>query len=468
MTKISTSQKATLNRRQFLVKSALLKSTFSFGSLPLKSLVTGLPVGFLASISSPARANSLGYSTLILNHVQAADPINTNVPGTYPAIDKDTNDPLSLIDHPRVTELGAQAEAFETPATFNLGNNQVKAAGAWASLPEDLRDRLGFWHHATFTNAHPDFSSVRKLNGAATLSTSDQTEELGTILAGELASHLATTNSSPVSLGGTRVSADGREIPIIKPFDIKNMFASSVPNIDKMMALRDRFIDKAYSDTKANGTPAQMQFLENYAITREEANAFGDQLGQNITDVDGNDAINQARMAVALAQINFSPVITLGIPFGGDNHGDSNLNDEVTDTLEAMEILKTLWQKIKEANLEESITFASLNTFGRDLVRNTTGGRDHNGEHHCLFTFGPKIQPGVIGGLKQRFVNNQAKDFTATGFNSSTGVNAGTIDIPYEETLVSVAKTLAKAVGLDDEKINASFDSGKVIAAALK
>lgn len=463
MPKQHSSQHRLSSRRHFLLKSA-----FSFGSLPMTSLVTGLPVSFLASISAPARAQSFGYSTLILSHMQGADPINTNVPGTYPAIDNDINDPLSRIEHPQIAELGAQAEAFEKPVTFSLGSQQVKAAGAWASLPEDLRERLGFWHHATFTNAHPDFSSVRKLNGAATLENSDDTEELGTILANTLAPHLSTTNQSPVSLGGTRVSAEGMEIPIIKPLDIKNMFASSVPDIDKMIRLRDRFIDKAYQSVKENGTPAQLKFLNNYATTREEANAFGDSLGQNITDVDGNGAVNQARMAVALTQINFAPVITIGLPFGGDNHGDSTLLDEVTETLESIETLKVLWQKIKAANLEDTVTFASLNTFGRDLIRNGSGGRDHNGEHHCMFAFGPTIKAGVVGGLEERIVNNKAKDFKATGFNSQTGLNAGTIDIPYEETLVSVAKTLSKAVGLEDVTIADRFEGGRVISAALK
>jgi hypothetical protein len=157
--------KQTIARRTFLLKSAL-----SFGSLSMQSLVTGLPVSFLAGTGLASMSNRAfaadDYKYLIVSHMRTGDPINTNMPGTYPAIDGDMNDVLSQIDHPTVADAGARAAGFEVPVEFKLGNVNVKAAEPWSTLPQDLRAKMGFWHHGTYVNAHTDFQAVRRFNGA--------------------------------------------------------------------------------------------------------------------------------------------------------------------------------------------------------------------------------------------------------------------------------------------------------------
>jgi uncharacterized protein (DUF1501 family) len=194
---------------------------------------------------------------------------------------------------------------------------------------------------------------------------------------------------------------------------------------------------------------------------------MGDSLGELITDVDGNDASNQVKVAVALIQLNIAPVVTLGLEFGGDNHQDINLSNEVTETEQAMLALNTLWDRLKAAGLEDKVVFASLNTFGRTLIRNDTGGRNHRGSHHNMFVFGAAIKPGIVGGIEPNFKDGKIKSFQATGINSVTGSSTGNLDIEYEDTLVSVGKTLAKSIGVSEERINQRIDGGKIITGAL-
>jgi len=195
---------------------------------------------------------------------------------------------------------------------------------------------------------------------------------------------------------------------------------------------------------------------------------MGDSLGELISGVDGNDQINQAKVAVALLQLNITPVVTMGIEFGRDNHQDVNLLDEVTQTDQAMICISSLWESIKAAQLQERVVFATMNVFGRTLLRNNTGGRNHLGDHHAMLAFGPTIKGGVIGGLEPSYKNNgKQKDFRATGINSTSGVSDNSSDISASETLVSVGKTLSKAIGIPEERISKRIDGGKIIGGAL-
>lgn len=171
-------------------------------------------------------------------------------------------------------------------------------------------------------------------------------------------------------------------------------------------------------------------------------------------------------MAVALIQTGIAPVITLGMIFGGDNHGDDTLAGEVENTTAAMPALTTLWEKLKAANIEDKVVFSSLNVFGRTFLRNSNNGRNHNGRHHCMFTFGSTVKPGVVGGIEPVSKDGSIIGFSATGINAANGKTRNA-DIPYDQTLVSVGKTLARSVGISEERINVRFSGGKIITGAL-
>lgn len=450
-----------IDRRKLLVSSAL-----SFGSVSLRSLVTGLPAAFIMGGAHRAMAQSSGAKYLIVSHLRSADPINTNVPGCY-GDPNNSEDILNGIAHPTTAEAGIAAEGYEQGVLFNLGGTSVRGAAPWAQLPADLRSRMAFWHQATFVSAHPDFASVRRFNGSIKGQDSSGSDELDALIAQELYSDLNSLTAEPISIGGNSINFEGRALPVLKPLDIKSLVSANVTNIDQMVSLRDKFLDEVYRDVKTSGTPAQRKFLDSHAQSQAEAAAMGDSLGALVTDVNANDATGQAQMAVALIQLNITPLVTMGIPFGGDNHQDNNLVEEVTESNAGIEAIGVLWERLKAANMEDRAIFTSLNTFGRDLVRNNAGGRDHNSRHHAMPIFGPNIKAGVVGGVEPYYRNGNLNDFMATGINSETGLNTGTLDIAFEDTLVSSGKTLAKALGVSDERIAARFDGGKVISGAL-
>ncbi len=431
--------------------------------MQLQSLVTGLPVAALASAAPHAWANTDEVKYTILSHRHEGDPNNTNAPGTYA---DNANDPRSQIERATVQQLGAKAAGFETPSTFNLGNQSVKAAAPWASFPDDLRSRLGFWHHSTQSNAHADHQSVLRFHGSLKDASGNGSAQLSEMIAQETSTLLNTALKEPLSVGGSPVSFGGRPIPVLNPMDIKELFSASFQGIEQMVLLRDKFIDRSYKNLKNQGTSAQKAFLDRYAISRQEAQIIAGNLGELIDDIDDNSAVSQAKMAVALIQTGIAPVITLGMIFGGDNHGDDTLAGEVANTTAAMPALTTLWEKLKAANIEDKVVFSSLNVFGRTFLRNSNNGRNHNGRHHCMFTFGSTVKPGVVGGIEPVSKDGSIIEFSATGINAANGKTRNA-DIPYDQTLVSVGKTLARSVGISEERINVRFSGGKIITGAL-
>ncbi len=452
-----------INRRRLLIAGAL-----GMGSLPLRSLITGLPIPFLLGASPRALAASTA-NFLILSHLSSGDPLNANVPGTYPQDPAITTDPLRFIQHATVAELGAIAEGYQNPSTFNLGTASVKAASSWASLPVDLRQHLAFWHHGTYVNAHGELPTVRRLGGAVKGYDGSGTDELGSLVAEELNADLGTVGKEILAVGGNGVVSQGRNVAVLPPTSLKGIFVSSEVNLDKMIAMRDRFIDKAYSDLKVTGTPAQRKFFDQYAISRQSAGTMGNALGDLLSSVTSDAPIDQAKVAVAFLQLGIAPVISLGLPFGGDNHSDSDLLDEVTETNESVAVIAALWGYLKAAGLQDRVTFATMNTFGRSLRRTSGGGRGHHGDHHAMCVFGPNIKGGVIGGCTPINTSGAVSDMRAAAINSATGGVGGKTDIPFEQTLVSVGKTLAKAVGISEARMNVRIDPevGKVITGAL-
>lgn len=450
-----------LNRRDFFATS--LKSALSMGSLPLTSLATGLPVTFLMSLSQPARAQEAltNPQYLILSHIQGADPINTNAPGTYPEND---DDDLNLVVHP-------DPENFQIPAEFSLGDQTVKAAQPWADLPEAMRQRFGFWHHATHTVAHNDFATVRRVNSNVRGVGNQGTIELAEFFAEQIGPALGTLVNEPFSVGGSSINAFGGDISQLNPLDIKELFTQSSGNISQMAGLRDKFIDRAYQTVQENGTPAQMRFLERYAASRAQASSIGDSLGDLIADISSNDAIDQMRVSIALMRLNITPVVTMGLPFGGDNHSDPDLEDEILETESAIPALIELWTKLTEApdDLIDKVTFASLNPFGRQLI-SKGNGRNHNENHHTMLVCGSGIRGGVVGGIEPSYKdNNSLEDFKATSIDSSTGASVKNDggDIAFEDTFASVSKTLAHSLGIPETTVDERIQGGQIIKSAL-
>jgi hypothetical protein len=118
---------------------------------------------------------------------------------------------------------------------------------------------------------------------------------------------------------------------------------------------------------------------------------------------------------------------------------------------------------LDQNGLADQVTFASMNVFGRTLLRKGTAGRDHWPRHAVSLLIGKRIRASVVGGLVP-----YQDDFSSVGIDSSTGRGVdGGGDIPYEDTLGAVGKTIGAAVGIAREKLDAAITAGKPIGAAL-
>ncbi len=458
-----------MNKRDFL-KQALLGS----GALGLRALVTGLPPAFLLHRRMAHAQAQTTPTYTILSNAQAGHPLNANTPGTYPVNPDDGNDPIRLIDHPRVAELQNEvlgtvngvnytAASFETPVDLRLGSTTVKAAGPWASLQQELLDRATFFHHGTYANAHPEFSNVMKFHGAIKDASGRGQEMLSSFIAQEAAPALGTLTDQPVNVGGNLVTFKGRPLGTLDPRELQALFGSTthptqVDDPSQIVRLRDAMLDEVYRDVKQSGSHAQKAFIDQYALGRDQAAQLGDNLGPLLADIGGDGPMDEVRAAVALLQLNVTPVVVLQLRWGGDNHRDTILRSETTQTLQSMEAFRLLWTRLTAAGLQDRVTFAHLDVFGRRLTRNSSGGRDHNRDHHTMFMFGPRVAPGVVGGLEPRFRGNGTiRNFKATDIGN----------VPFDRSLESAGKTLAKAVGLSDDVINRRITGGEVISSAI-
>ena len=451
-------------------RDLLRRAVWGSGAVGLKALATGLPPAFLLHRRTAFAQTSELPTYLILSNAAAGHPLNTNAPGTYPENPANTSDPLTLIQHPQVTELGSAAlgtingvgygaAEFETPIDLVLGSTTVKAAGPWGALPAELLSRTLFLHHATHANAHPEFGQVMQFHGAIKGPTGTGQEMLSSFIAQENALLLGTLMDQPVNVGGGNLTSGGRPLGRLDPRELQSLFGAGqhptqVPDPSQITRLRDAVIDEVYRDVIAHGSHAQKKFLDRYAIGRAQAASLGDSLAPLLSDITSNDPADEVRAAVALLKLNVTPVVVLQLPFGGDNHQDSNLSREVTETIDSINTFGLLWSRLVEEGLQDRVTFANLDVFGRKLRRNNAGGRNHNRDHHTMMMFGPRVRPGVVGGLEP---TANGRDFKATSLGS----------IAFDRTLESAGKTLAKAVGVPGSRIDLRILGGEVVSSAL-
>ncbi|MEL6339030.1 MAG: DUF1501 domain-containing protein [Myxococcota bacterium] len=440
------------------------------GLLMAKALATGLPTSFLNNwrFVDVARAQSASRPTFTLLALGGSgDPLNTNVPGMYPD-PGDDNDSRRKIAHPSAEKLGDQAlgsvngieifpRDFENPSEVRLGDVVALGAKPWAVLPEALRNRMRFIHHGTYANAHPEAASVRTFHGALKGPSGVGTESLPAFLAQETARALGTTVETPVAVGGPSVFYEGRKLRLQSPKNLQALFAGRGNAFGlsrkEFANLRDRTLDAIYSEVRREGTHAQRTFIDSMARSRSEALSLGDELAEALEGIRDNEVDSQIQAALSLFEKGVAPVVSIQIPFGQDNHGDSDLGTEASENTSGVEYINRIWRDLVDRGLQDRVTFAFLNVFGRDFELNTAGGRQHNANHHAMVIFGPNVSPGVVGSVEYRELGN----------NDVRGTAMPIGDIPFDETLQAAGKTLAHVVGVPDSVIDERISGGKII-----
>jgi hypothetical protein len=425
-----------MNTRRSLLKNTL----FGTGTFGLRALATGLPVSFLAR---PLAAQAQELACWDRNRAQyliiSTSPA-ANVPGTY--------------DFP---DIAHSPDPRMAPTDFQLGGQTVRAAQVWSTLPPWVLERTAFIHHATLTNNHANLPKVLKLMGATA-----KQEMLPSIVAKSLAPCLGTVQVDPVSAGaGDILTIDGRDLPNVAPTGLRDLLARPNTPLMRLQEVRDSGLDEIHGLLKEQGTPAQLQYLDSLALSRRQARMLGADLVDMLGAIQGNNVDGQIIAATALIKMNVSPVITIRIPFGGDNHVDPELlRAEVPQHETGIAQIARLWATLQAAGLQDRVTFAAYNVFGRTLKKNGINGRDHWGSHHATVLMGKQVKAGVYGGLEPK-----ANDYYATAIDSKTGAKGG--DIPFAETLAAMAKTVGAACGVQPAALDRTISGGKVITGAL-
>jgi hypothetical protein len=450
-------------------RDALLTTLFGAGHIGLRALATGLPAWFIArpraasaqamDCAITAQAN-LQY--LILSTSSNGDPMNCNCPGTYDATAANAIHPM-------------QAEVAATPV--QLGSATFTAALPWAStaaggaLAPATLARTAFFHHMTRSTVHGDQPKVMKLLGATTS---------GEMLVSAYAKHLAgcfgTVQPEPVAVGAggnssEMISYSGRTLPSISPTQLKQLLTGSKTDpLVTMRSLRDTSLNQLNAMIKDGGTNAQKAFLDAMATSQTQVRELTDQLATTLSAITADDVKGQALAAAALIAAKVTPVVTMHIPFGGDNHTDQNLQAEADQHVTGVQGIQAVMDALSSLGLSDQVTFATLNVFGRNLngidkVTNRAG-RDHYGNHAVTVMIGKNIAPGVIGGLAA----GSSGAYSASDIDSATGKAVTGGDIPAAQTHVAAARTLGIALGIPSANLGPDFTTtagGKVVNAAL-
>lgn len=459
-------------------RESLLAGLFGSGYIGLRALATGLPAWFLLN-PRQATAQTLqcmlnaqnNNQYLILSTSSNGDPLNCNAPGTYEATD---------IIHPQQDEVSA--------TTVQVGGQTLGAALPWADpsvasaggstgqFSSSILARTCFFHHLTGTVVHGDQPKVMKVMGNTAG---------GEMMVSAFAKHLAgcfgTVQTQPISVGagsngGELVSFGGRTLPSISPLQLKQLLTGTKNDpLVTARTLRDTSLDSLNSLIKseyASGS-VQSQFLDALATSQTQVRLLASQLATTLNSITANDVNGQMQAAAALIAAKVTPVVTIHISFGGDNHSDSNLQGEADQTVSGVTAMNSLMKAggvLDTLGLLDQVTFSTMNVFGRNLngiakVTDRTG-RDHYGNHNVTLMIGKNFKSSVIGGV----VASSGGAYVANGIDSASGSPAASGDIPAAQTLVAAARTLGSGLGIPDSVQTPDWIAsagGKTVPAAL-
>src|SRR6185369_13678163 len=210
----------------------------------------------------------------------------------------------------------------------------------------------------------------------------------------------------------------------------------------KLRTLRDSALDELNALAKSDATNVQRMFLDEMANSQVQVRGLADALSTTLNAITADDVKGQALAAAALISANVTPVVTIHIPFGGDNHTDTDLATEAAQTVTGVQGIQILMDALAGLGLSDKVTFATLNVFGRNLngIAKTDGrtGRDHYGNHAVSVLIGKNIAPGVTGGV----IKGSSGAYSASDMDAASGKAVTGGDIPVAASNVSLARTL--------------------------
>jgi hypothetical protein len=321
-------------------RQALLTMLFGAGGIGLRALATGIPASVLLNprraLAGPSGCPDPSKAQfIIMSTSSAGDPINASSPGTY----EDTN-------------IAHSADPTMKATSLTLNGTAHTAALPWSTLPQTALDRTVFFHMATNTPIHPQEPQVLELMG-----TTQNHEMLPSLLAKAVAPCLGTIQSQPVVIGATSpaeaLQYGGAALPIIPPVALKDTLTNPSGPLTNLQGLRDQTMNQIYAAYKSAGTPAQQQYIDQMVLSQQQVRSLNQNLLNQLSSIKDNSVASQITAAVTLIQMNVAPVISIHIPFGGDNHSDAGLANEAAQTVSGVASLVSLLAALQAANLQD-------------------------------------------------------------------------------------------------------------------
>jgi hypothetical protein len=349
------------------------------------------------------------------------------------------------------------------PTPIALGAAHSVAAKAWASLDPALLARTVFFHHGTYTNAHGDHSKVNRLMGAV-----KRQEMLISLLAKNLAPCFGSVQTEPTVLSDNLITFAGATLPVLSPPNLQAVLASPTGPLYTMQKRRDADLDRLNALYKRNGTTAQRALLDKYALSQTQVRSLSQQLLGDLARIKGTSRTDLNIAAAVLFRMNVTPVVVMQYGFGGDNHTDAGLATEAAETSASVAAIGDLVTRLKSYGLDDTVTIALQNVFGRSLStkshENNPDGRNHNALHHASVFIGKGFRGAVVGGVTP---TQDGSDYRAQGLDSTTGAPTDSGDVPFDDTLAAAGKTLGAALGVDPAVLDDQITQGKIVTAAL-
>jgi hypothetical protein len=433
-----------LTRRQ-----ALTSSLLGAGYVGLRALATGLPAGLLlhprrALANMPTAPSNPQYVIFMTSGL--GDPINASSPGSYIPGGGVLNTPGGT-------------------TTLALGGKSFTAGAAWKGFPTA---NTSFWHIMTNTPVHPKETDVLKL-----MDITANDEMFPSLLAKQLAPALGTIQAQPVCIGALSPSEgltyDGQALPIIPALALKDTLANPTgPLTTPLQKLRDQTLNGLYGLYKDEATAEQKAYIDSIVTSQSQARKLNLNLLDNLSQIQDNTSNSQILAAITLIQMNICPVVSIHIPFGGDNHSDTGLATEISETQSGVASLSYLMSLLEKNGLTDKVSFVSLNVFGRTLASSASAnGRQHNPNHQVSIVIGKPFKSGVIGGLNPTPIDG---DYGCLSIDPKTGAgttSTGSGTISPVNTLAAFGQTMLAGMGASSSSLAQNIPGGQVVTAAL-
>ena len=432
-----------MNRRNFL-----LSSGGGLMGLSMRSLLTGLPPYFLlegrASAADPTRKFT------IIAQSGAGESINGFGPGSFDA-EHFIHPTMADSDYARtIAGTTYTADSLNRTTTFLDGPEPVRIAECFEALGP-MQDHMAFFHYRTSLGIHPQFPIAQKAGGAIKGYLGRGEEELPAAIAQENAAALGTLLQKPIVLSGS-ATYEGAPLNSYSPTVIKELVSSTVEReVPSQLfgAARNYLVDRVFREVKANGTRNQRAFLDEYAISQQQADEVASRLVAEVVDITDDSLTSQMQMAAILIKLRLTPAVVVGYRVSGDNHVSNGLSVETDLTLDMMATYRDFYEFANQLEVWDQCLYGTVSVFGRGM-HETGNGRGHNGSLCTGLLFGDHLERKVVGGID---LTPERRKGACLPFNATTG-GLENANVGVEQAQACYVKSVMKAAGVPDDRLD--------------